>query len=32
MITEEAYAPYLSKITFDSKKTFETEGNVGIKQ
>jgi hypothetical protein len=29
MITEEAYAPYLSKITFDSKKP-ETE-NVGIK-
>jgi len=26
MITEEAYAPYLSKITFDSKETFETKG------
>ena len=26
MITEEAYAPYLSKITFDAKETFETKG------
>ncbi|MFV8333193.1 DUF4837 family protein [Flavobacterium sp. GSP14] len=26
MITEEAYAPYLSKITFDTKETFETKG------
>ena len=26
MITEEAYAPYLSKITFDAKDTFETKG------
>jgi hypothetical protein len=30
MITEEAYAPYLSKITFDAKKP-ETKG-LGIKQ
>lgn len=26
MITEEAYAPYLSKIVFDAKKTYETKG------
>ncbi len=26
MITEEAYAPYLSKITFDAKETIETKG------
>ena len=26
MMTEEAYAPYLSKITFDAKETFETKG------
>ena len=26
MITEEAYAPYFSKITFDAKETFETKG------
>ena len=26
MITEEAYAPYLTKITFDAKETIETKG------
>ena len=26
MITEEAYAPYLSKITLDDKETYETKG------
>lgn len=26
MITEEAYAPYLSKITFNAKETIETKG------
>lgn len=26
MITEEAYAPYLSKITLDGKEAYETKG------
>ena len=31
MITEEAYAPYLFKITLDGKKTYETKGTWELK-
>ncbi|MFV5694144.1 DUF4837 family protein [Flavobacterium sp. LB3P122] len=31
MITEEAYAPYLSKITFDGKVAYETKGTWELK-
>nr|WP_035674072.1 DUF4837 family protein [Flavobacterium sp. 83] len=31
MITEEAYAPYLSKITLDGKDTYETKGTWELK-
>ena len=31
MITEEAYAPYIFKITLDGKKTYETKGTWELK-
>lgn len=31
MITEEAYAPYIFKITLDEKKTYETKGTWELK-
>jgi hypothetical protein len=31
MITEEAYAPYLSKINLDEKETYETKGTWELK-